>query len=229
MVKSLFTREGTERNSDHNRMENFLYEAIYDILQKPMQHKQKITALKRLKAKIVRLNNISRQKLMTDTGDEDKILGETPFLHHIMKTRKCQESRTIKQICDEHGTTHATSMAIIKAFTIQFRAKFQPIRINEENVKQLLDWVPQTESYEMNTALEDPISMNELWHAISKGKSHKAPGQDGIGLEFYKAAWETMKIELLQLMNCMYLDGTILGKQLQGLIVCIPKHAHPHN
>lgn len=76
----------------------------------------------------------------------------------------------------------------------------------------------------MNTALESPISMNELWHAISKEKSHKAPGQGGIGIELYKAAWETTKIKLLQVMNCMYLSGTSLGKQLQGLFVCIPKH-----
>jgi len=45
------------------------------------------------------------------------------------------------------------------------------------------------ESYWMNTALEAPISMNELWNAISKEKTHKAAGQDGIGLEFYKSAW----------------------------------------
>ena len=69
--------------------------------------------------------------------------------------------------------------------------------------------------------------MDKLRNAISKGKPHKAPGHDGISLRFYKMAWEVMKLDLLQIINCMYSDGIILARQLQGLIVCIPKHTHP--
>lgn len=58
--------------------------------------------------------------------------------------------------------------------------------LNEENAKQMMECVTQTEPSEMCTALEIPINMEELRHAISKGKLHKAPGPDGIGLEFYK-------------------------------------------
>jgi len=36
-----------------------------------------------------------------------------------------------------------------------------------------------------------------------------------------------MKHDLLQTLNCVYIDGTLLARQLQGLMVCIPKHAHP--
>jgi len=77
--------------------------------------------------------------------------------------------------------------------------------------------------------LEAPISLSEIRNAIAKGKSHKAPGNGGIGLEFYKSEWETIKTDLLQILNTssMYIDGTILENQLKGIIVCIPKHAHP--
>ena len=37
-VKILFTSEGTERNSDRNRLENVCYSAIYDATQEPIQH-----------------------------------------------------------------------------------------------------------------------------------------------------------------------------------------------
>jgi hypothetical protein len=47
MVKNPFTRAGSERNSNRNRTEKFLYEAIDEVLQKPIQQKQKITALKK--------------------------------------------------------------------------------------------------------------------------------------------------------------------------------------
>jgi len=63
---------------------------------------------------------------------------------------------------------------------------------------------------------------------ISKGKPHKAPGRDRIGLGFYKKTLELMQPDLFQITNCMYSDGTILARQLQELIVCIPKHTHPN-
>jgi len=75
----------------------------------------------------------------------------------------------------------------------------------------------------MNTTLEEPITMSELWNAITKGKPHKAPSHDGIGVEFFKGAWEIIKTELLQIMNNMYRDDKVLENQLKGLIVCIPK------
>lgn len=101
MVKILFTREGTERNSGRIRLENVYYAAIYDVIQEPIQYTQKMSALKKLKAKIVRLNSTFRQQLMVDTGGQDNMSGEDPSLHHLIKTRKRQASRTIREICDD--------------------------------------------------------------------------------------------------------------------------------
>jgi len=42
-------------------------------------------------------------------------------------------------------------------------------------------------------SLTDPITLEELWNAISKGKPHKAPGIHGICLEFYKSVWDVIK------------------------------------
>jgi len=77
------------------RLENFYYALIYDVIQEPIQFTQKMSTLKKLKAKILRLNNTLLQKLMINTGEQDKMPGEDPFLHHLIKTRKRQASRTI--------------------------------------------------------------------------------------------------------------------------------------
>jgi len=52
-VKILFTSEGTERNSDRTRLEDFYYSAIYDVIQEPIPHTQKMTTLKKLKSKLI--------------------------------------------------------------------------------------------------------------------------------------------------------------------------------
>jgi len=71
-VKIFFTRECAERKSDYIRPENFYYAAIYDVFQEPIQYTQKMSTLKKLKAKIVRLNSTFRQKLMVYTGEQEK-------------------------------------------------------------------------------------------------------------------------------------------------------------
>jgi hypothetical protein len=57
MIQLTSQREGAERRRDRIAMENFYYSAIYQVLQAPVNHLQKATALKRLKAK----NNTATQ------------------------------------------------------------------------------------------------------------------------------------------------------------------------
>jgi len=226
-MKTLWIREGTEKNQDRNKMEVFYYKAIYDVLQGTAQQAQKIRMLKKLKTKLICLNNKHRQKMMVDIGDQDRMKGENPSLHQIIKARKRQNRRMIQQITDEQGMTHTTTMAIIQDFAKHFCNKFQPIQIDEDSARQLLNCDLKEVTNETNTSLEQPITMNELWIAIAKGKQHKAAGHDGIGLEFYKGAWEIIKTELLQIVNRMRSEGMKMERQLQVLIVCIPKHPHP--
>jgi len=165
-------------------MESFYYAAIYDILQEPATYTQKITTLKKLEAKIVRLNSTFHQRIVLDTEEHDKTIGENPSLYHILKTRKRQNNRTIKRISDEHCEVHSTSTAIIKAFKMFFNEKFKPIQIDVIKAKQLLDCDLRPLQIEKNAVLEAPITLNEIRNAIAKGKSNKAPGNEGIGLEF---------------------------------------------
>jgi len=81
----------------------------------------------------------------------------------------------------------------------------------------------------MNAALKEPIFLEELRHAITQGKAYKVPGHEGICLEFFRTAWDVLKLDLLQIMNRMYMEGTITVRQLQGFIVWLPKNAHSKN
>jgi len=73
-------------------------------------------------------------------------------------------------------------------FTIHFRKKikFSPIRVDGESASLSLNCELRKLTQEMNAALDDPITIDELRNSISKANSHKAPGHDEIGLGFYK-------------------------------------------
>ena len=55
--------------------------------------------------------------------------------------------------------------------------------------------------------------MDELLRAIKKGKPNKAPGQDGISLDFFQKTIDLTKRDLLTIMNNMYIDGQITENQ----------------
>jgi hypothetical protein len=79
----------------------------------------------------------------------------------------------------------------------------------------------------VNTTLDAPVSIEELYLAVKSGKPHKAPGGDGICQEFYKVKWETTKNDMLGIMNQMHSDGKIMEQQKHGILVCIPKKPTP--
>jgi hypothetical protein len=108
-----------------------------------------------------------------------------------------------------------------------FNKLFQPIESKDQSVKQLIECGRRTVTIEMRATLTQPISMEELWQAVSQGKLHKTPEIDGICLEFYRAEWDVIKTELLQILNCMFTNGPLLARQVQGQVVCIPKKPQP--
>jgi hypothetical protein len=49
--------------------------------------------------------------------------------------------------------------------------------------------------------LGSPITEEELKAAVRKGACNKAPGRDGIRLEFLKINWDSMKVNMLALVK----------------------------
>ena len=90
-------------------------------------------------------------------------------------------------------------------------------------MKRIMDCGMSTVPDSANLALEEPVTLEEIYHTIQTEKPHKSPGYDGICQEFLKKTWETTKEDFLQIVNEMYSDELISDYQKFGIIVCIPK------
>ena len=75
------------------------------------------------------------------------------------------------------------------------------------------------------TALNHPITMEELREAVKKEKRRKSPGPDGICHKFLTKMWDVIKNDMLDIINNMCMEGSVSDAQKHGHIVCLPKNA----
>jgi hypothetical protein len=124
---------------------------------------------------------------------------------------------------DTDGSLMTSPADIFRVFTEYMRRKYDHIQVNEERMRNMTNCGLKTVPSAANTALEESIIMEELLQAVKQGKPNKAPGQDGICLEFIKKTWQVIKYDLLEVMNNMHRDGIISDQQNHGILVCLPK------
>ena len=95
--------EESERSKEHRLVELHLYECLYDILRGHIPEKDKLPALQRYEAKVVRFHSTWQAKILLDTYAQDKMEAEEPSLFHVLKLRRRREDREIRQIQETSG------------------------------------------------------------------------------------------------------------------------------
>ena len=157
---------------------------------------------------MVRLHAERANKALLDTKEHDLLEGEEPSLFQVLRILKRRESRDIRQLTDEHGNTLSTFRDIAANFVTQLTRKYQHIPVDETALATLQNFHPVCQMAYAEQ-LQQPITNDELLAALRAGARRKSPGIDGLSLEFYTANWETVRSELLLLLNHMFLDKHI--------------------
>jgi len=163
------------------------------------------------------------EKVMLDNSAQDKMEDEEPSLLYILKMVKRRETRVIRQIVDMQGNNVSGHRNVLNTFATHLRQKYEPIDIDQTSVTRLQEVIPLTCPTKYADLLEQPITIEELSSALRSGAKHKTPGIDGFSLEFYIANWDTIKQDILELMNQIFLHKKITPQQKHGIIVCLPK------
>jgi uncharacterized protein YbbK (DUF523 family) len=204
-------------------MEDFYYHAIYDALRDRSTEKTTIIALRRTKAKIVNLHALKKKRLLLDAGEQDITMDMESTIYHLLKRWKRQISRMVTRILDTEDTVQTSATGILQTFAKYMRNKFDTHAANENKIRDILVLMKTRLSPEANVELEAPITMEEMEMAVRQEKNAKAPRHDGISHDFLKQKWKTIRHDLLQILNEIYVDKAILNSQKHSIIVCVPE------
>uniref|UniRef100_A0A8C1S2L1 Reverse transcriptase domain-containing protein n=1 Tax=Cyprinus carpio TaxID=7962 RepID=A0A8C1S2L1_CYPCA len=80
-----------------------------------------------------------------------------------------------------------------------------------------------------NVELEKPFTKGELYDALKSMECGKAPGIDGIPVEFYKSLWAVLGDDLLEVLNDSLTRGSLPTSCRRAVITLLPKKGNLRN
>jgi hypothetical protein len=125
------------------------------------------------------------------------------------------------------GVKQTSTRGILHTFVAFLQRKYDTTQVDDRSVTQMEQAVQRMLAPEWRDYLDVPTMEEELKAAVRNGACNKAPGKDGICLEFFKVNWDSIKEDMLAIFNLMYLDSKIMGPQKHGIVVCVPKTDSP--
>jgi hypothetical protein len=101
--------------------------------------------------------------------------------------------------------------------------KYKQIDVDENSLTIMAAAIPQMCPSQYAKQLEAPITYEEITTALKTGARHKAPGIDGISLEFYTQNWDIIKAGLKDPLNQMFSHNKVSSQQKHAIIINLPK------
>jgi hypothetical protein len=174
------------------------------------------------KAKLMRLHAKKVQWVRLEQNDGDLFRDEQLSLFYLVRQKKRRAQRRVTVLKTDRDVEMSNDSEICDAFADHYERHFDRLHSDPDRVARVVGEIREKASGPDLSCLDQPITENELFTAVRKGALNKAPGIDGVGQAFYKIFWDTIKMDLLDLMNFMFQHGA-RARQNHGIIIHLPK------
>ena len=145
------------------------------------------------------------------------------------RVKKTQTERTINNIKSTSGNLTTDPLEINKNFRDFYESTYKSeYTENSEDQSAFLDQLQfRTISDDEKITLDSPLTIAELFEAIGDMNSGKAPGPDGLPIEFYKTFRKLLVRPLLDMYDESFNTGTLPDSLRLALITLILKPNKP--
>lgn len=148
----------------------------------------------------------------------DKCTGE-----FFKSVRQKNAHAVISELRDNQGRSF-TRKEDLEAICLDFYKKlYEHKEVSEEAINEVLDGLLATFTCDMNMTLVKDISESELSAVVSSMAKGKAPGHNGIPIEFFQKMWRTIGNDFLRMLTKGFEEGRLQEGVTKGLISLIPK------
>lgn len=167
--------------------------------------------------------SLLRQKSKAEWLEQGDL--NTKYFHARVKERL---SRTrITSIQDSAGIIVTDANAISQVFLDYYK---QLLDTKEQGLcsidRAVFDRGPVV-SEQQGIELCRPVSVEEVKEAVWDIPNSKSPGPDGFTAEFYRAAWDIIKVDVVAAIQDYFLNGKLLKQTNATLLTLVPKSRNP--
>lgn len=151
--------------------------------------------------------------------------GERPTKYFFSLEKARREGQSMSSLLDERGdeVSSATGMLDVARNFYSRLYSPEPHPSRKAAQERVLRSYRARLSQRQKDLLDGPITLEELTRAVNSSASGKAPGLDGIPVEFYKSFWKDMGPHLLQVFKAELEEDSISLSQRNGVISLLYK------
>lgn len=151
----------------------------------------------------------------------DQMDAPSRFFFNLEK--KNGQSRVIHALRAESGGL-LTDPADIRKRAVGFYENLYNNELGAEyrSDSEFFNDLPQV-SEEVNAEIAGALSLSELYKALQGMESGKAPGIDGLPVDFYKTFWLELRVDLLEVLNESLAEGQLPLSCRRAVLTLLPK------
>uniref|UniRef100_A0A8C2GDM5 Reverse transcriptase domain-containing protein n=1 Tax=Cyprinus carpio TaxID=7962 RepID=A0A8C2GDM5_CYPCA len=148
---------------------------------------------------------------------------DAPSKYFFNLEKKNGQKRLIHALCSENGVL-LSDPAEIRQRAVLFYQDLYRSELKSGICKEnsFLENLPKV-SEEANGDLSKSLTLGELYKALQSMESGRAPGIDGLPVDFYKTFWVEMGVDLLEVLNDCLSKGRLPLSCRRAVITLLPK------
>ena len=217
-VKKLVIEHSARLKQENSAIENNLKQQLEQLANLP-----NFKLYSELKKKLAKLQIESfRKKLLKNEQlfQYSNNLATKEFFKQFLQKR---QNVTIDELIDDGGISKTTPIDLAEHVQKFYTKLYSCDQINPLEQNFFLNNLDVGLSDQQKEHLQNDLSDFEIETAISQMAKGKAPGPDGLSVEFYTRCWPIVKHDFVNLLNQMYSTQSIDNRTKSGFITLIYK------
>ena len=231
-IKEFFIKQGRIINQGRYGLLKYLEYSLNRLYNKNnIENKIDYKKVKQLKDRISGIQNDILEGVKIRSRIEEQLQGEKISNFLIKKQAQIKTRQHITKIKSEPNIIDnlgenivLDKTDIIELYIHKYYEKLykeEPFNESEQNI--FLNYITDKLSNNDKEILGSEITDEEIFNAVKSLSTNKAPGIDGIPIEFYQKFWKIIKNEVTQIIKNIITGTLLLNNQRKAIITLLPK------
>ncbi|KAJ4430565.1 hypothetical protein ANN_19153 [Periplaneta americana] len=222
-IQQFFKFQGIQRAHTARNKLHYHYHLLQNIYQQQCDGKDVFKHMQAAKRRLNPLQERVFQGALTRSTKSSVIAEEKAALFLFLQKKNKGQTKLIHQLkTPDNQNITGTPLILEEAFKY-FQSRFRHRGHSERAQHNVLQYLQRAISLDDQQLIEQPITEEEIRRAIFSASSKSAPGPDEITYNFYKAYWDFVKEQLLQVFNEVFKCQLDCTSFTEGIVILIPK------